>query len=215
MNKIVYLIRHSGPFVKLDYEFKTFKEQNERMILSIEAEEKAKKIMERITGIKKVYSSNSARAIGTAKYLADINKQNVIIDDDLNEIILGINTVNDFPKNLYQMQFSDGDYKLEHGESVNEVLIRTNKVIEKILNDESDKISLVVHGIYAMCFLKQFCDVTYNDDKFVVIYKNRIIFDGVLNNPPEIFKFTFDEKELVSIENLRSSELSRKNTPLI
>lgn len=207
MKKEIYLIRHSGPFVRLDYNFKSFSEQNERMVLSVEAEEKAKEISNstELQNIDKVYSSNSVRAIATAKYIANKNDLNVIVDNDLNEIVLGINSVDDFPKNLYQMQFNDGDYKLANGESVNEVVTRADNILKKILVDDSNKKALVVHGIYVMCFLKQFCNVSYMNDIFTVVFKDKIVFEGILNNPPEIFKLIFDDNGLISIENIRPS----------
>ena len=39
-----------------------------------------------------------------------------------------------------------------------------------------------------------------------ICFNNKIIFEGKFNTP-EIFKLVFDDKELVSIENLRPQEL--------
>ena len=42
MKKTIYLIRHSGPFVELDYDYKiTFEEQSRNMILTSNAEKKS------------------------------------------------------------------------------------------------------------------------------------------------------------------------------
>ncbi len=55
------------------------------MILSIEGEENAKILCEidELKGIN-IYSSNSARAIGTAKYIAEMNNVKIKIDNRIN-----------------------------------------------------------------------------------------------------------------------------------
>jgi broad specificity phosphatase PhoE len=74
--KYIYLIRHSSPFVEIenynDYKNVLWDEYNKNMILSVEGEEKAKKLcdIKELKNIKNIYSSNSFRAIGTAKYLS-------------------------------------------------------------------------------------------------------------------------------------------------
>ena len=77
MNKTLYLIRHSSPFVEIenydDYENVLWEEYNKNMILSVLGEEKASKLcgIEELKNIKNIYSSNSFRAISTAKYLSE------------------------------------------------------------------------------------------------------------------------------------------------
>ena len=85
MKKTIYLVRHSGPFVPLQIENKVeFKEQSKNMILSIEAEDKAKRVskIKELQNIDEIYSSNSARAIATAKYIAFENNLDIIIDNN-------------------------------------------------------------------------------------------------------------------------------------
>ena len=86
--KYIYLIRHSSPFVEIenynDYKNVLWDEYNKNMILSVEGEEKAKKLcdikeLKNIKNIKNIYSSNSFRAIGTAKYLSELNTPNEIM----------------------------------------------------------------------------------------------------------------------------------------
>jgi len=91
MKKVIYLIRHSSPFVAItnykDYRNINWTEFNRNMILSSVGEEKASKLcdIEELKGIKYVYASNSARAIGTSKYLAEMNNTEIKLDDRINE----------------------------------------------------------------------------------------------------------------------------------
>ena len=89
--KIIYLVRHSSPFVEIDnyeaYENVLWNEYNKNMILSVQGEEKAQKLceIEELKNIKNIYSSNSFRAIATAKYLSESNKTKIKLDDRIKE----------------------------------------------------------------------------------------------------------------------------------
>lgn len=78
--KIIYLIRHSAPFVEIDNysdrESVLWEEYNKNMILSPLGEENAKKLcnVSELKDIDEIYASNSSRAIETAKYLAETKK---------------------------------------------------------------------------------------------------------------------------------------------
>ena len=50
-----------------------------------------------------------------------------------------------------------------------------------------------------MCFLKMFCDVKYNGEKFTVKVHEKVIFHEQIKLP-EIFKLEFNENELNNIE---------------
>lgn len=86
---IIYLIRHSeqlkieGKYLSGDNE----QIKNEKIILSIEGERKAKELSKReeLKNIDVVYSSNYVRAIATAKYIANKNNLNINIDERLGE----------------------------------------------------------------------------------------------------------------------------------
>ena len=84
----IYLIRHSE---QLRIKNKISKEDsqiaNEKVILSVEGEKKAKEISElnELKNIDILWSSNYVRAIATAKYIADKNKIEINIDENFNE----------------------------------------------------------------------------------------------------------------------------------
>ena len=75
--KTIYLIRHSAPFIDIDnykdYKNVSWDDYNRNMILSPLGEENAKKLcdIEELKNIDSIYASDSYRAIGTAKYLAE------------------------------------------------------------------------------------------------------------------------------------------------
>jgi broad specificity phosphatase PhoE len=86
-----------------------------------------------------------------------------------------------------------------------------NEVIDEILTNNKDKrIAIFSHG-YAICFyLLQFAKLEHIDlEKNITIkYKNNILLDGRIN-APEIFKVEYDNKELISINNITTKELRK------
>lgn len=86
---IIYLIRHSeqlkikGNILSTDSD----QVQNEKIVLSVNGEEKARLLSENkeLTKIDMLFSSNYARAISTAKYIASKNNIEINIDERLGE----------------------------------------------------------------------------------------------------------------------------------
>lgn len=85
----VYLIRHAE---QLKIKNKIVKNENsqitnEKIILSVAGEKEAEKIseLEELKNIDILWSSNYARAIGTAKYIAEKNDIEINIDESFNE----------------------------------------------------------------------------------------------------------------------------------
>lgn len=86
---IVYLIRHSEQLkIKGKYSSNENEQQkNEKIVLSIEGERKAKELSDKkeLQNIDVVYSSNYTRAIATAKYIANKNNLEINVDERLGE----------------------------------------------------------------------------------------------------------------------------------
>ncbi len=86
---IIYLIRHSEQYRNYVYNHNPEKESeiNKKIILSIEGEEKARVLAnkEELKNIELLYSSDYARAVATAKYIAFNNKLTINIDERLGE----------------------------------------------------------------------------------------------------------------------------------
>lgn len=86
---IVYLIRHSEQ-LKINGKYVSNEDEqikNEKIILSIEGEIKARALSEKeeLKKIDVLYSSNYVRAIATAKYIANKNNIDINIDERLGE----------------------------------------------------------------------------------------------------------------------------------
>ena len=177
------------------------------MILSSLGEEKAKKLcdIEELKKIDSIYASDSYRAIGTAKYLAEKNNINLKLDERINERILGCSKVSELPDNFSQNSFNDKDLKFNNGESLNEVDNRFLSFLEEILNGKEEKIVLVIHGMILMSYLQKICNFEFNGNIFKLDFRGKEIINRKFNNP-DVFKLEFIEKELINIENIEVSK---------
>ena len=203
--KTIYLIRHSAPFVEIDnysdYKNVLWDDYNRNMILNSEGEEKAKKLCN-IKDFKKidaVYSSDSFRAIGTAKYVAEMNRLKIKLDSRINERNLGVNTIGELPNNQTLDSFDNKNYKFGNGESLNEVDSRFNSFINDLLVSDYNKIALFIHGIIMMSFLQNNTEFSYNGKNMRLVYNNKEIYNGKMINPM-IFKITYNNNKLSNIE---------------
>lgn len=136
--KRIILMRHSIP------------EKNnittEMIPLSVAGLQKIEEAREKVYSYKidRCYSSAYKRAFQTAKGFFD----NVKIVNDLHERVIGENPSEDF----WNKQYSDYNYKLIDGESLNEVRIRMKKSIDSIVCEMSEgETSLVVSHATAIC----------------------------------------------------------------
>ena len=206
--KTIYLIRHSAPFVEIenyeDYKNVPWKDYNRNMILSSEGETKAKKLceLEDFKNIDSVYAADSYRAIGTAKYVAEMNNLKIKLDDRINERNLGVETISELPENQTIDSFNNKDYKFGTGESLNEVDKRFKSFIEDILNSNDNKIALFIHGIIMMSFLQNNTDFSFDGKKMKLLFDNKEIYNDKMKNPM-IFKIDYDEKEIVNIKEIK------------
>lgn len=199
----IYLIRHSAPFVEIDnyknYEDVLWYEYNKNMILSPQGEENAKKLcnVEELEGINEIYASNSSRAIETAKYLADSNNLKIKLDKRINEREFGVEYIRDLPDNFNKISFEDKTFKVNNGESLNDVDTRFKSFIADLLNKNIDKVAIVMHGIILLSYLKTICDYFEFDGKnFNIKYNDNIVLEGKPKNP-SIYKIEFDDNKNV------------------
>lgn len=207
----IYLLRHSQPFRKLLGEYNANEVEqirNEKNPLSVEGEKLAKELSEReeLQNIDVIYSSHYVRTMCTAKYIAENNNIKLNVDERLGERKFGVDDMSELPKTYFEDQFRNWDYKLDNGESTNEVSKRMNEILLEILNDNKGKtIAVVSHGTAISTMLKTWCNVILNENtKLIEFYfNNNLVFDGNWNCP-ELFKLEFGEKDnLVSINNIR------------
>lgn len=205
--KIVYLIRHSAPFVMIDnyddYQNVSWDDYNRNMILSSLGEDNAKKLcdIEELNHIDVIYSSDSYRAIGTSKYLAEKNNLKIKLDNRINERKLGCEKIFDLPLDFSRNSFDNKDLKFASGESLNEVDSRFNSFLNNVLDGTDNNIVLVIHGMILMSYLKSICDFNFDGNNFKINFNHIEVMNGRFKNP-DVFKICFEDKKVVSIENI-------------
>ena len=205
--KVIYLIRHSGPFVEIDNysDFKniSWDDYNRNMILSALGEENAKKLCDinEFKDLDAIYSADSFRAIGTAKYVAEMNNKKIILDDRINERDLGVKTISELPDNFSKDSFDNKDLKLDAGESLNEVDARFNSFINDLLNSNNNKTALFIHGIIMLSYLQNNADFEMDGKSLKLSFNNIEVYNGNMRNPM-VFKITYDDNKITNIEYL-------------
>ncbi len=207
--KEIYLIKHSGPFVDIknyeDYENVLWEDYNRNMILSSEGEKRAEVLcnIEELNNVDRIFTSNSARAIATAKYLAEKNNIKIELDKRIDERIFGVKTLNDLPEDFNKLSFDNKKFKMENGESFNEVDSRFINFINDLLDQDSNKNVLVIHGLILLSYLETICDFSFDGNVFDIKYKNKVIING---NPksPSVYKITYDNnKEVIDVDIIK------------
>ena len=186
----IYFMRHSKSIKPNNIKNNdSLQLQNEKWILSEEGEliAKEKSLLEELNNFDVVFSSNYARAIGTAKYFSN----EINIDERFNERKFGIDNWNQLPSDFENKQKEDFDYKLNNGESLNEVIKREEDALKDILNNYNGKKILIVGHSTAMAAL--FSRLCNNKDYFSITW-----------NYCETFKLLFNEKnEFKEINNIQ------------
>lgn len=213
MSTTIYITRHSIPMnmypsIKNDDEFQT---KNEKQILSVEGEKRAEKLSElkELQDVDVVISSNYVRAIATAKYVADKNDKDIIIQDDFGERKFGnINSYSELPKDFFERQAKDETYKLPGGESRMEVTERIFNALNYVLNEyKNKKIFIATHGTALSCLFSKIAIVVFTDYKeykMNLYFNDKLIFDDVRFDAPELFKLEFDENnKLTDLKNVK------------
>lgn len=187
---------------------------NEKLVLSIEGEKRAIALSKykELQNIDVVISSNYARAIATAKYVANNNNLDILINENFGERKLGINSLEDVDKDFYERQYNNENYKALNGESQKEVRQRMyNALIDTIKMYKGKNIFIVSHGTSISFLFSKWCKLTLIDPKKKIkeFYLNdKLIFKGNLNAPC-LFKLEFnDNNELISIKNIKQANLN-------
>lgn len=211
MKTTIYISRHSQP-MKLNFDKSSdrLQLQNEKQILSIEGERRAKILSEldELKNVDVVISSNYVRAIETAKYVAEKNNKEIYVIDDFGERRFGINSWDELPENFGDKQFENENYKMLNGESRKEVTERMLNALNKVLEDyKGKKITIISHGTAMLFLFMNWCCVKpSNKDKLArkLCFNNKEFFDDKFF-APELFKLEFEDKKLINIENIRVS----------
>lgn len=208
--KTIYLIRHSAPFIEIenydDYKNVPWSDYNRNMILSSEGEEKAKKLcnIDELRHLDAVYSADSFRVIGTAKYVAEINNLKIKLDNRINERNLGVNTISELPENQTLESFKNKNYKFGTGESLNEADKRFNSFINEILESNYNNIALFIHGIIMMSFLQNNTSFLFDGKNMRLLFNNKEIYNDKMKNPM-VFKIEYENNMIVDIKEISAN----------
>ncbi|MFR3566966.1 MAG: histidine phosphatase family protein [Paraclostridium sordellii] len=118
--------------------------------------------------INKIYSSSYKRAIDTLKELAQNLNIKIEVVDDFRERKISNIWIEDFNK-FSKSQWENFEYKLNDGESLNEVQSRNIKALHKILNENSNQnIVIGTHGT-ALSTIINYYDKTFDYLSFTKI----------------------------------------------
>ena len=195
----LYLIRHSikeRNFGELD-SLDSFQIRNEKLILSLEGEEKALELSKHseLQKIDELWASNYVRAISTAKYISDSNNIKLNISSAFDERHYGLWDDNVDKEDFWINQFINKDLKNVNGESQVDVQNRMHVKIKEILNrNDNKKVAIVCHNACILFYLLKFCKlvkaevnkkltIKFNDKILInLAYNNYLIFQ----NPPHL-----------------------------
>lgn len=198
--KEIYLIRHSEVLKPVSINNNdSLQIQNEKWGLTIHGEElaKEKSKQKEFNNFDVVISSNYVRAISTAKYFT---KDKVLVDKNFNERKFGIDNWEEKPLDFEKKQWSDFNYKLKNGESLNEVIDRQYNSLINILNTYANKKILIVgHSTAFAALFSKWCEIDYTEYKF----KGETFFNEKWEYC-QAFKLIFDDdNNLIDIKNLK------------
>ena len=198
----IYLINNSLTMNNLSFPNQEALEQKrEKRILSIEGEEESRKLAneKELQTVQFIYTSPFVMSIGTAKYLAKKLELDIAIRKELGERVLG-NLGDKKIRMVTEIQENDFDYRLNGGESLNDVKKRMVHFVKQLLDKHLDKtIALFTHNVAITCLLSEWCSKGFNlDNRLILNYQEKAIIDGAWDGI-NIIELVFDGKELVSI----------------
>lgn len=210
MKTTVFVSRHSESFRNLlgEYNCSEIEQiRNEKNPLSVNGEFKAQKLSEYLENyeINVLYSSNYVRAMSTAKYVAESKNIKLNVDSRFGERKFGVKVMSELPTDFFDKQSKDWDFKLEDGESLNEVSNRMYDAFMDVINNNIGKsIMIFSHGTALTTLFSKWCDIICDDENGLlkIYYKASLVFDGNWS-APELFKLEFEDNELVTIENIK------------
>lgn len=209
----LYLIRHSVRMKRDDIEtYNTTQPRiikEEKIILSSEGEKRAEILSKEVElqNIDVLYTSNCVRTLATAKYMMESQNLKANIDERLDERRVGKPNDDIYP-DWFIRQYMDENYKTDGGESQKDVRKRMDEVINEILEKHKNKRIAVFAHAYAITFyLLKYCKLIHvSEDRLEIEYNGKTLYNRRLN-APEVFKLTFNNKEIKNIELIEFNDL--------
>lgn len=148
-----------------------------------------------------IYTSTFFSSIDTAKYFSEKLNIDMIIDKRFDDRLVG--ELYDRNLNLRNLQEHDFDYKLNNGESLNDVKNRISEVLKEIINNHRDsKVIIFTHNITILSLLTIWCQKGYNyEEKLILDYNDTVVMDG-LHNDSNIIELTFENEKIINIKRI-------------
>lgn len=206
MSTVIYLVRHAETVDEkgIRNTDETSQMINEKEILSIEGEKASRKLSKNIElkNINAIWSSSYTRAKQTAKYIANENNLPINLDYRLSERKLGnLDEIAVFmsdkkTRDPSQEQLVYQKFKTSDGESAEDTNKRMTEFLNEILVKYKEKrVSIISHGGSIKFLLINWCEVNKNV---------RLEYKGKELNitSPCLLKLTFNDKELVNLEQI-------------
>lgn len=149
-----------------------------------------------------IYSSSFFSSINTAKYLAEKNNIDIIVDRRIDDRKIGL--LEDKDLNLRNMQEHDFDYKLVNGESLNEVKNRVRDLVKELIkNYENGKVVMFTHNSCILALLSIWATKGFNyEERLILEYNDEVLFDG-LKTDSDIVEIKFDDDILKELKNIK------------
>ena len=149
-----------------------------------------------------IYSSSFFSSINTAKYLAEKNNIDIIIDSRIDDRKIGL--LEDKNLNLRNIQEHDFNYKLENGESLNEVKNRVRDLVKELIkNYENGKVIMFTHNSCILALLSIWATKGFNyEERLILEYNDEVLFDG-LKTDSDIVGIKFDGDVIKELKNIK------------
>lgn len=136
-----------------------------------------------------VCSSPYQRAIQTVRGIAEYNKLNIEIIDDLKERTLSSSSVDDFDSAIAKV-WSDWEYSWDGGESNNTAQQRgVNSILHLLEKNAGNNIAIGTHG-NIMVLIMNYFDTGYDFQFWKQL------------DMPDIYKLTFRFKKLINVKRI-------------
>ncbi len=181
----------------------SFKKARIQTMLSKKGEESALSLlkMKVLEEVEVVYTSEYFGAMNTGKYLAEEKRLELVIDERLNERLVGELGNNEF-RYLKGMQEHDFNFKLPNGESINDVQKRMEDFLLDTLISPEKNILIVTHNIALLSLLAKYCNKGYNlYDRLILDYHDEVVFDGTFHEI-DLIEFIYDEDKCVGFRRI-------------
>lgn len=181
----------------------SFKRARIQTMLSKKGEDSAIALakMQVLEEIEVVYTSEYFGAMNTGKYFAEEKRIDLIVDERLNERVVGNLGSNEF-RYLKGMQEHDFTFKLEHGESILDVQKRMEDFLLDALIGPENNIMIVTHNIALLSLLAKYCNKGYNlYDRLILDYHDEVMFDGTFHGM-DLIEFVYDEDKCVGFRRI-------------